>query len=32
MDRLDLQPDFSRRNELSLDGDVLLWGMRATSS
>ena len=27
MDRLDLQP-FSRRNELSLEGDVLLWGMR----
>ena len=25
---LDLQPYFSRRNELSLDGDVLLWGMR----
>ena len=27
-DRLELQPYFSRRNELSLDGDVLLWGMR----
>ena len=27
-DRLDLQPYFSRRNELSLNGDVLLWGMR----
>ena len=27
-ERLDLQPYFSRRNELSLDGDVLLWGIR----
>ena len=27
-DRLDLQPYCSRCNELSLDGDVLLWGMR----
>ena len=28
VDRLDLQPFFCRRNELSLEGDVLLWGMR----
>ena len=28
MDRLDLQPFFCRHNELSLEGDVLLWGMR----
>ena len=28
MDRLDLQPFFCRRNELSLEDDVLLWGMR----
>ena len=28
MDRLDLQPLFCHRNELSLEGDVLLWGMR----
>ena len=28
MDRLNLQPFFCRRNELSLEGDVLLWGMR----
>ena len=28
MDQLDLQPFFCRRNELSLEGDVLLWGMR----
>ena len=27
-DWLDLQAYFSRRNELSLDSDVLLWGMR----
>ena len=27
MDRLDLQLFFCRRNELSLEGDVLLWGM-----
>ena len=26
--RLDLQPFFCRRNKLSLEGDVLLWGMR----
>ena len=28
MDQLYLQPFFCRRNELSLEGDVLLWGMR----
>ena len=31
-ERLDLQLYFSRRNELSLDGDVLLWGMRVIIS
>ena len=28
MNQLDLQPLFCRRNELSIEGDVLLWGMR----